>query len=74
MFEIQYSIVQLAYCLNMENFDLFFEQKLFIFVIRLSDLCPLFGRPQPELSMIVHEVSQCILSNHWFLKNPCVAG
>ena len=23
---------------------------------RLSDLCQLFGRPEPELSMIVHEV------------------
>ena len=25
---------------------------------RLCDLCQLFGRPEPELSMIVHEVSQ----------------
>ena len=26
---------------------------------RLLDLCQLFGRPEPELSMIVHEVLQC---------------
>ena len=24
---------------------------------RLSDLCQLFGRPEPELSMIIHEVT-----------------
>ena len=29
---------------------------------RLCDLCQLFGRPEPELSMIVHEVTNFFFS------------
>ena len=29
---------------------------------RLCDLCQLFGRPEPELSMIVHEVTKFFVS------------
>ena len=29
---------------------------------RLCDLCQLFGRPEPELSMIVHEVTNFFVS------------